>query len=225
MKVFCIGLHKTGTTSLHRAFLRLGLRSRHYFPDEVSLDQFDCFSDLPIPLMYKELDRRSPGSKFILTTREKSAWLASCRRWFLQRPFADPPHVQSRLQECYGIETFDEEAFSRVYDNHHREVREYFRSRPNDLLEYSVVDGPHWEPLCHFLGLPVPKFPFPHANEFRPPTDTRIAWIRRVESLSSRLYWDIAESWRIEESIRCKRAGIDPDVEEFLQPRRMVRYH
>lgn len=30
------------------------------------------------------------------------------------------------------------------------------------LLEWSVEDG--WEPLCSFLGKPVPKEPFPNVN-------------------------------------------------------------
>lgn len=34
---------------------------------------------------------------------------------------------------------------------------------PKDrLLEWSVDDG--WEPLCEFLGKPVPEEPFPHTN-------------------------------------------------------------
>lgn len=31
------------------------------------------------------------------------------------------------------------------------------------LLEYKLSDG--WEPLCEFLGKPVPDQPFPHLNE------------------------------------------------------------
>ena len=38
------------------------------------------------------------------------------------------------------------------------------RTVPADrLLVMSVKDG--WEPLCRFLGKPVPNAPFPHANE------------------------------------------------------------
>src|ERR1700712_1945979 len=34
---------------------------------------------------------------------------------------------------------------------------------PKDrLLEWTIEDG--WEPLCKFLGKPVPDEPFPHAN-------------------------------------------------------------
>jgi len=37
------------------------------------------------------------------------------------------------------------------------------QNAPKDkLLIYSVKDG--WEPLCKFLGKPVPSWPFPHKN-------------------------------------------------------------
>lgn len=37
------------------------------------------------------------------------------------------------------------------------------RTVPSDrLLVFDVKDG--WEPLCHFLGVPVPDTPFPHSN-------------------------------------------------------------
>lgn len=34
---------------------------------------------------------------------------------------------------------------------------------PERLLVYEVKQG--WEPLCKFLGVPVPDEPFPHEND------------------------------------------------------------
>ena len=34
---------------------------------------------------------------------------------------------------------------------------------PERLLVYEVKEG--WEPLCRFLGVPVPQTPFPHVND------------------------------------------------------------
>ena len=34
---------------------------------------------------------------------------------------------------------------------------------PERLLVFEVKDG--WEPLCQFLGIPVPQEPFPNAND------------------------------------------------------------
>ena len=37
------------------------------------VDRFDAFEDNPWPVLYKELDARFPGSKFILTRRPAEA--------------------------------------------------------------------------------------------------------------------------------------------------------
>ena len=50
-----------------------------------------------------------------------------------------------------------------VYRRHHATVRNLLKDQPDRLLEYKMGDG--WEPICHFLDLPVPKEPFPHVNE------------------------------------------------------------
>ncbi len=86
-KVFCIGFHKTGTTSLELALKKLGYRVTGSFgtkdPDIASkvhamvyamVDGFDAFENNPWPVLYQELDQRYPGSKFILTRRPVKAW-------------------------------------------------------------------------------------------------------------------------------------------------------
>ena len=43
-------------------------------------------------------------------------------------------------------------------------IRLYFQKAPKDKLH--IVDFKKgWEPLCEFLGVPVPKTPFPHKNK------------------------------------------------------------
>src|SRR5208282_158379 len=95
-RVFGIGLHKTGTTSLHEAFKMLGFDSLHWGTGEApliwyemnalgrssTLEQFYALSDNPIPLLYEKLDKAYPGSKFILTIRDEIDWLASVRKLF-----------------------------------------------------------------------------------------------------------------------------------------------
>jgi hypothetical protein len=48
-----------------------------------------------------------------------------------------------------------------VFNRHNEEVKNYVP--PEKLLVYSVKEG--WEPLCAFLGVPVPDMPFPHLND------------------------------------------------------------
>lgn len=48
-----------------------------------------------------------------------------------------------------------------AYDRHHREITELVP--PEQLLTLRLAEG--WEPLCKFLGKPVPDVEFPRVNE------------------------------------------------------------
>ena len=48
------------------------------------------------------------------------------------------------------------------YDRHTRRVEQLAAARGMGLLIHEPGMG--WEPLCDFLGLPVPKSPYPHLN-------------------------------------------------------------
>ncbi len=52
----------------------------------------------------------------------------------------------------------------RLYEDHLESVRDYFRARPNALLEVCWEEGDGWAELAAFLDLPVPALPFPHPN-------------------------------------------------------------
>lgn len=173
-KTFAIGLSKTGTHSLHHAFLRLGLRSIHY-PDPApllrgdftTLAPFDAAGDIPVALFYQQLDAAFPGSRFILTTRPLEPWLESIRAHLARRDHprytANTPAAQVR-HRMYGSVRFHPDAYTRAFQLHHVRVRDYFRDRPDDLLEINICAGQGWDALCPFLGLPIPSQPFPHTN-------------------------------------------------------------
>jgi hypothetical protein len=58
----------------------------------------------------------------------------------------------------------NEDVYKARMRRHNREVREYFRDRPDDLLTIDLAQGGGWEPICAFLGHAVPDQPFPHSN-------------------------------------------------------------
>jgi hypothetical protein len=184
-RIFGIGMHKTGTTSLNAAFQILGLDSLHWGAGEApriwqemnsgefskTLEQWYALSDLPIPLLYKKLDRAYPGSKFILTVRNEEKWLRSVERLWSPRfnptrhlwniwPFSNTIH-----RVLYGQDTFDADIFLERYRRHNREVIEYFRQRPQDLLVLDMDAEAKWAPLCMFLGLRYPAVEFPTQNQ------------------------------------------------------------
>ena len=73
-----------------------------------------------------------------------------------------------------------EEVYVERYERHQREVIEYFRDRPADLLMLDLTRGEGWGKLCPFLGLSIPGAPFPHANA-APSRRTRlVAKLRRT---------------------------------------------
>lgn len=183
-KIFGIGLSKTGTTSLARALEILGYRTRDYLgitryaPGDLSsvdlqaIDANDAFTDTPIPSFYRELDAAYPGSRFILTIRDREGWLKSCKKQFNQK-LADKQNDATRqlFIDLYGTNVFDEEKFAAGYDRFVAGVKEYFRDRPGDLLVLNLTAGEGWEQLCPFLGKEIPDIPFPRANV------TRIRWM------------------------------------------------
>lgn len=194
MKVFGIGLSRTGTTSLSAALEMLGYRTVHYPIHREQIERADAATDASVAYQFEELDRNYPGSKFILTLREEESWLDSCDRFFrqslslkLQLPEYRAVVEKSRVA-IYGTMTFDREVFRAAYRNHNLNVRSYFRHRPNDLLEFQLGDG--WPRLCTFLNREIPKAPYPHENRMNwllgklPPKVSRVL---RTPSVAIRL--------------------------------------
>jgi hypothetical protein len=62
--------------------------------------------------------------------------------------------------------TVDLDTWTEEYRRHEAVVRAYFAKRPGDLLVFRPTDA-EWEPLCSFLGRPVPEEPFPWENRDR----------------------------------------------------------
>lgn len=181
-KIFCIGLNKTGTTSLHLALGMLGYRGIHYRGPEgdikdliwanhlagrpllSGLAHYDAFSDWNHPHtnhLFKVLDREYPGSRFILTMRDLEDWLAS-REDHVRRA---PDRLEMARQRPWSTWwAIDKEAWRREWNEHHEAVRSHFQARPSDLLVMNIPEGQGWERLCPFLGRPIPSAPFPRAN-------------------------------------------------------------
>ena len=188
-KVFCIGFHKTGTTSLRLALELLGYRvtgpnatkdpdiaEKVYDMADELVAQYDAFQDNPWPVLYREMDRRYPSSKFILTMRNADSWIASQVKDFGLR---ETPMRRWIYGEDAGCPEGNEAVYVARYERHNREVQEYFRDRPDDLLILDLPSGDGWPELCGFLGVPVPDKPFPHANKAS--VSRRFKnWLRRI---------------------------------------------
>lgn len=172
-KVFCIGFHKTGTTSLSEALMQLqytvtgpnGLDDPNIANNALAMAleltaQFDAFQDNPWPILYKELDDHFPNSQFILTLREPNSWIKSQVSHFGS---SETP----MRQWIYGVGApqGNEAVYLKRYEQHNEAVLNHFKNRPQDLLVLNLADGDGWEKLCPFLGVAIPKSAFPHSNK------------------------------------------------------------
>jgi hypothetical protein len=181
-KVFGIGFHKTATTSLAGALGLLGYKVTG--PNAVTksnveeralrmagrlVKRYDAFQDNPWPLLYRQLDRRYPGSKFILTVRPTDRWIRSVVDHF----GGTTTPMREWIYGGVGDPAGHEEHYIARYERHNAEVRTYFAGRSHDLLEMDITAGDGWEKLCPFLGHPVPAEPFPSMNSKDAPVRTR----------------------------------------------------
>jgi len=173
MKIFCLGLSKTGTNSLTDALNVLGFNAVHWhytrkvfdYNDEgivIHHDKFinyDAFSDTPIARIYQDLDRYYPGSKFILTIRDTEKWAESFRSQF-EKGVVDA--FEARLhQDLYGTDTYDYDLCVSSFERHTESVKRYFADRKDSLLIINLTEDDGWDKLCRFLGKPIPDVVFP----------------------------------------------------------------
>lgn len=163
MKVFCIGFHKTGTSSLNVVLEQMGFRSIHAWwgwqsGDHPMLQRYDAFSDGCLH-NFQALDRRFPGSKFVLNVRELEPWLYSKLK-HIDHLRKTHPQLLSRdknaVDTCsYSVPIIKQWIAER--QRYHAKVLEYFRDRPQDLLILDYVGQPNEavRQLAEFLGRPA----------------------------------------------------------------------
>jgi len=171
-RVFCIGWHKTGTSTMGHALYELGysvlgarldmaqpLLNGNLDPVIQLTDHFNALQDVPWAALYKELDQAYPGSKFILTVRDEKAWLHSASKHFKDTdiPLHEWLYGKGVLQGNEGL-------YLDRYRQHYEAVFSYFEDR-EDLLVMDFSQGDGWQKLCDFLDEPIPKKSFPHANK------------------------------------------------------------
>jgi len=139
--------------------------------------------DWPGVMIWRELATAYPGAKIILTLRDPEDWYASASATIFDRmlefdsvrddPSAVDPVRRGHMEMINAVVvdngfsgSLEKSHAIAVFNAHNEAVR---RLVPRERL---LVCEPScgWEPLCEFLGAPVPAAPYPKANttqEFR----------------------------------------------------------
>jgi hypothetical protein len=194
MDVIGAGFGRTGTLSLKVALEQLGFGPcMHMVPLlqdpetsalirkaaegdvdslDVALQGYRATVDWPMTYFWRELVDRYPAAKVILTVRDPGKWYESAHKTIYAAANVGrgagmmDPDVMGMVDATVWDGTFDgrfadREAAIRRFLEHNARVR---REIPADrLLVFEVAQG--WEPLCSFLGVPVPETPFPRLND------------------------------------------------------------
>lgn len=183
MKVFGIGLPKTGTNSLTAALDHLGFRPALHCPwSHAEIALCGSATDLPVAYRFKCLAHVWPDAKFIYTTRNIAEWLVSSERHFtvkwpvarereLVAEYAGGWVLHEAMLGMFGTCEFNRNAWLEGYHRHDADVRAFFRDQPDRLLVIDVTRDSggfvKWRALCRFLGCPMPHIEFPHENRSR----------------------------------------------------------
>jgi len=123
-----------------------------------------------MPGTYKNLDKVFPNSKFILSIRNTpDEWYDSFLR-FQSKIFGGKPSpnvsILKRSGYCYtgwmydvikslfntpDDDLYNKETLTNIYLKHNKDVLEYFKDRPDDLLVINLKDEDSYKRFCKFL--------------------------------------------------------------------------
>lgn len=190
LRVIGAGLGRTATFSLKFALEHLGLGPCYHMSevfaggrrnvplwldviggkpdwDEVFAG-FESTTDYPACTYWRELAEHYPEAKIVLTVRDANSWFDSVTETIfspaMQNSLAGSPleaMMRGAIFEQFdGGDILDRAFMTDWFVHRNQEVRDALP--PERLLVFSPKEG--WEPLCAFLGVPVPDCPFPRVN-------------------------------------------------------------
>ena len=194
LQVIGAGFGRTGTLSLKLALEQLGFGPCHHMeevfakPDELPLWEaaaageavdwdrvfagYRSCMDWPSARYWRVLAAHYPEAKVVLTLRDVDRWWESYAGTIREvfKTYADgaDPHAKAVgsmayrtiVEQAMGGDDGEANAKRRFLANAEEVRREIPEHR---LLEFEVAQG--WQPLCDFLGVPVPEGPFPRSND------------------------------------------------------------
>ena len=194
LQIIGAGFGRTGTSSMKIALEHLGFGPCHHMfevrdnppllshwervVDGQPQDWDEAFAgyrsqtDWPGAFAWREIAAHYSSAKVILTVRDPDEWYDSFNATIVQLidghgtyPDAHANRVTNMgyklLTQVFGTDRWKDRAHAvSIFNAHTAEVQATIP--PSRLLTFDVRDG--WEPLCTFLGVPVPAISFPRLN-------------------------------------------------------------
>lgn len=193
LHVIGAGVGRTGTYSLKLAIDQLGLGRCHHM-EEVILNMpaqvphwaaavsghpdweaiykgYESAVAWPTAGFFRELHSAYPSAKFVLTLRNPESWAESFSET-IYKLVAGRDHAPTEMHAWLDMAInviaktgfplgLDKAGLTKAFIAHTDAAKAAIPA--HQLLLYQVKDG--WDPLCAFLGLPVPADPFPRTND------------------------------------------------------------
>ena len=197
LQVIGSGFGRTGTMSMKEGLGVLGLGPCHHMLEVMEnplqlahwkairagepvnwsevFESYNSQVDWPGAHVWHETSIAFPDARIIHTERPEDDWWASFNgtigKFFASYKEMDlPPYVFDLFDTMNDLvikQTFDDftdrDSSISAYRLNNEKVRDTIPAER--LLVFNVADG--WEPLCHFLELPVPDSAFPHRHPKR----------------------------------------------------------
>lgn len=191
LKVIGAGFGRTGTLSLKLALEQLGFGPCHHMEEVINdparhvagwnkaLDGepdwdavyrgYTSAVDWPTAAFWRELAVYYPDAKVVLSTRSPESWADSISQTifaFMEMGDRVPPDGKPMFDMAYRVVTRSvgpdrsRETIVKVFNDHIAAVRAEIPAER--LLVFEAKDG--WQPLCDFLGVPVPEGGYPRSN-------------------------------------------------------------
>ena len=193
LDIIGVGVGRTGTYSLKLAINQLGLGPCFHMEEvlknmaaqvplwaealegradwEAIYKGFPSAVDWPTAGFFRELLKNYPSAKFVLTERSPESWADSFGSTIYKLVAGKdkaPPEMRAWLDMAEAVIAWtgfpaglDREGLMKAFVAHNAAVRECIPS--SQLLVFQVKQG--WEPLCGFLGTPIPAEEFPRSND------------------------------------------------------------
>jgi len=203
-KIFCLSLHKTGTTSFHHFMEASGVASIHgakwlngvnYRPLlevakdvreriaevlEPFLEHYEAFSDTPYNATYPQLAKKYPNAFFVLVTRDLESWWNSIQKhWtlgLLGHHLTMLEYIQYHPYIADCTKVFTARDRDEIVGAHRRHIEEVTAALSGHQFLHVELEDPGIDAkIAAFLSLGNAR-PFPHARKSRSQRNPKRVW-------------------------------------------------